>query len=257
MNMGVNSMYFQEGKKGLTANTIKVIAIIAMTIDHVALLFFPRYSLDIAVLLMHIIGRLTAPIMIFFIVEGYYQTRNLKKYLFRLFVFAVISHFAYAIAFDKDFIPLQKTVFDQTSIIWSLLLGLIALAIRKTENVKIKNWQKHILVFICIWAAFPADWSSPAALAILYMGMNRDSFKKQMWILLLCIAVYAIVYALFLNPVYGMLQMCVALSIPILYRYNGQRGRWKGMKWLFYWYYPAHMVLLGLIRIYVLRRGIL
>ena len=49
--------------------------------------------------------------------------------------------------------------------------------------------------------------------------------------------------------VYGVLQMAVALSIPILLRYNGQRGaspRWNtAMKWLFYLYYPAHLFLIG------------
>ncbi len=203
---------------------------------------------------MHIIGRLTAPIMMFFVAEGYFHTRNIKKYLFRLFVFAIISHFAYAIAFDKDFIPFRKTLFDQTSIIWSLGLGLLALTVYKTEILK--NWQKNIFIFVCIWAAFPADWSSPAALAILYMGINRDSFKKQMVCLVFCIALYSIVYFIFLNKIYGLMQMLIVLAIPILYQYNGQRGKWKGMKWFFYIYYPAHLIILGIIRIFLLHKGI-
>ena len=125
-----------KNEKGLTSNAIKIIGIVSMTIDHTALIFFPRYSLDIPVLFMHVIGRLTAPIMMFFIVEGYYHTRNLKKYLFRLFVFAIISHFAYAIAFGKSFIPFRETVFDQTSVLWSLGLGLLALAVYKTDKIK-------------------------------------------------------------------------------------------------------------------------
>ena len=236
-----------ENEKKLTSNAIKLIAIIAMTIDHTALVLFPRYSTELLVLSMHIIGRLTAPIMMFFVVEGYFHTRNIKKYLFRLFVFAIISHFAYAIAFDKDFIPFRKTLFDQTSIIWSLGLGLLALTVYKTEILK--NWQKNIIIFVCIWAAFPADWSSPAALAILYMGINRDSFKKQMVCLVFCIALYSIVYFIFLNKIYGLMQMLIVLAIPILYQYNGQRGKWKGMKWFFYIYYPAHLIILGIIRI--------
>ncbi len=243
-----------ENEKKLTSNAIKLIAIIAMTIDHTALVLFPRYSTELLVLSMHIIGRLTAPIMMFFVAEGYFHTRNIKKYLFRLFVFAIISHFAYAIAFDKDFIPFRKTLFDQTSIIWSLGLGLLALTVYKTEILK--NWQKNIFIFVCIWAAFPADWSSPAALAILYMGINRDSFKKQMVCLVFCIALYSIVYFIFLNKIYGLMQMLIVLAIPILYQYNGQRGKWKGMKWFFYIYYPAHLIILGIIRIFLLHKGI-
>jgi len=239
--------------KGLTSNAIKIIAIIAMTIDHTATIFFPRYSLDIPVLLMHITGRLTAPIMMFFIVEGYYYTKNLKKYLFRLFVFAIISHFAYAAAFGKSFLPFRETVFDQTSILWALGLGLLALAVYKTE--KLQNWQKQIIIFISICAAFPADWSSPAALAILYMGRNRESFKRQMLLLILCIAMYSIGYFIFRNKPYGLMQMLIILAIPILSQYNGQRGTWKGMKWFFYIYYVAHLFILGIIRIFLLHKG--
>jgi hypothetical protein len=174
-----------ENVKGLTSNALKIIAIIAMTIDHSATILFPRYSMDIPVLCMHVIGRLTAPIMMFLIVEGYYHTRNLKKYIFRLFILAIISHFAYAFAFDKDY----KTPFDQTSVIWAYMLGLIALVIRESDRLKM--WQKHMLTFPVILAAFPADWSSPAALAILHMGQNRGNFKKQMMSLVFYIAFYA------------------------------------------------------------------
>ena len=57
-------------KKTLNANTIKLIAILAMTIDHVAWLLFPGYPKDALPVVMHIVGRLTCPIMCFFIAEG-------------------------------------------------------------------------------------------------------------------------------------------------------------------------------------------
>lgn len=243
-----------KNEKGLTSNAIKIIAIIAMTVDHIALILFPRFSTDLPVLGMHIIGRLTAPIMMFLIVEGYYHTKNLKKYLFRLFILAVISHFAYAIAFDKYFIPFQETFFDQTSVIWTFLMGILGLAIYKTETVN--KWIKHILVFIIVWLAFPADWSSPAALAIIYMGINKNSFKRQMVCLIVCIALYSVIYCIFLNKIYGLIQMLIILAIPILHQYNGKRGTWKGMKWFFYIYYPAHLIILGIIRVFILQKGV-
>lgn len=245
-------LFTVKNEKGLSSNVIKIIAIIAMTIDHIAWGFFPHYSLELPIISMKIIGRLTAPIMMFFIVEGYYHTRNLKNYIFRLFILAIISHFAYAIAFDKDFIPFKETFFDQTSVIWAFLMGLIALAIRDNKILKIKMWQKHIIIFFIIWAAFPTDWSSPAALAVLYMGLNHGNFKKQMISLIICIAIYAIIYAIFLDFVYGILQMLIILAIPILYKYNGQRGKWKGMKWLFYIYYPLHLIIIGIIKMFIL-----
>ena len=97
--------------------------------------------------------------------------------------------------------------------------------------------------------AFPSDWSSPALLVILYFGQNRGNFKKQMTMMILWIFIYAIVYAIFINPLYGIIQMGVSLTIPLLKNYNGQRGSFKGMKYFFYFYYPIHLVICGIIRI--------
>jgi hypothetical protein len=88
------------------------------------------------------------------------------------------------------------------------------------------------------------------------MGINHGNFKKQMVSLVICIALYSIVYAIFLDVVYGILQMLIVLAVPMLYQYNGQRGKWRGMKWFFYVYYPLHMIIFGFIRIFILHKGI-
>ena len=67
--------------KKLNSNHLKLIAIIAMTIDHIADLIYPGMPNNIISNILHIIGRLTAPIMFFFICEGFYYTKNLKKYI--------------------------------------------------------------------------------------------------------------------------------------------------------------------------------
>ena len=76
----------------LNATDIKKIAIIAMTIDHVAWIL-PNDT--VCSCFMHVIGRITAPIMWFFVAEGCYYTKSWKGYFGRMLVFAVISHFAY------------------------------------------------------------------------------------------------------------------------------------------------------------------
>ena len=85
-------------KKYLDSNMIKVIAIIAMTIDHITWLLFPGYPTDALPIILHLIGRLTCPIMCYFIAEGYHYTKNINKYTLRLFAFSLISHFAYIFA---------------------------------------------------------------------------------------------------------------------------------------------------------------
>ncbi|MEA4895417.1 MAG: TraX family protein [Oscillospiraceae bacterium] len=236
----------------LNGNQLKLIAILAMTIDHLAWTFYPGYQTGAIPIIMHLMGRLTAPIMWYFVAEGFFYTKNLKKYIMRMFLFAIVSHFAYALMFQKDLIPFQNDIFDQTSVMWALAWVLVALSIEKSENLKLKPWMKNLAMLLIWIITFCADWSSIAVLAIVHIGKYRGNFKRQMTGMVLYVVIYATVYALFLNPLYGLMQMAVALSIPVLYLYNGEKGKWKGMKWLFYIYYPAHLTILGLVRIFIL-----
>ena len=104
------------------------------------------------------------------------------------------------------------------------------------------------MLVICV-ITFCADWSCIAVLAILEIGSNRGDFKKQMRGMMEWVFWYALVYVIFVNPVYGVIQMFTALTIPLLSRYDGTRGNWKGMKWFFYVYYVAHLVICGYIRV--------
>ena len=233
--------------KGLNGNQLKIIAMAAMTIDHLVDVIFPNYPTDWWIIGLHIIGRLAAPIFWFFIAEGYFYTRDWKKYATRLLGFAIVSHFAYNFAFGIPFIPFKTSVFNQTSVIWSLFWGLIALVIN--DSSKLKQWQKTVILIGIFVISFCSNWSCIAVLAIMDISTNRGNFKKQMTRMMLWVSMYAIIYILFINPVYGVVQMFVALTIPLLKMYNGERGTWKGMKYLFYVYYPLHLIICGLIRI--------
>ena len=242
-------------KKGLNANQLKLIAIISMTIDHIVSVVYPNYPTAWWIILLHIIGRITAPTMWFLIVEGYHHTHNLKKYITRMFIFAFISHFAYNFAFGIPFIPFKTSVFNQTSVIWPLAFGLVALSIVDSE--KFKQWQKTALIFVICALTFCSDWSCIAVRAIVGIGSHRGNFKRQMSEMIIYVSFYAIVYFMFINKIYGLIQFFVVLSIPFLMQYNGERGSFLGHsakarnieKWFFYIYYPAHLILCGIIRI--------
>ena len=126
--------------KKLSSNQLKIIAVCAMIFDHLLWVIKPGYEKGI-IYLLHIFGRIVAPIFCFFIAEGAYYTKNRKRYLARLLVFAVISHFAYCFAFGINFIPFSNGIFfNQTSIMWSLALGLIGIMINDSKlnnNLKI------------------------------------------------------------------------------------------------------------------------
>ena len=160
--------------------------------------------------------------MCYFIAEGYHYTKNINKYTARLFIFAVISHFAYIFASNdfvdaKSFIPFYYgNVLNQTSVMWSLAWGLVMLRVANSE--KLNSFVK-VLMF---WMIF-------------------------------YVAIYSAVYFFAIDKAYGLIQMCVVLSIPIIYLYNGERGKKpkinKFMKWLFYIYYPLHLSIIGIINL--------
>lgn len=241
--------------KILNSNQLKLIAIIAMTVDHIAWAMFDGYPTALLPLVMHIIGRLTCPIMCYFIAEGYHYTRNINKYTFRLFAFAFVSHFAYIFA-SNDFVDFKSLIpfyygnfLNQTSVMWSLAWGLVMLRIADSKNIK-SIYKVLLVILICI-ITLPSDWSCIAALCIMAIGTNRGDFRKQMSWMIFYVALYSLVYFFAIDKVYGVLQMGVVLSIPVIAMYNGKRGKNpkinKFMKWFFYIFYPAHLFVIGLI----------
>ena len=245
--------------RGLDANALKLIAIAAMTVDHVAWLLFPGYPAAAMPVIMHIIGRITCPIMCFFIAEGFYHTHDRKKYALRLLALAVVSHFAYLLASNNyldphSFIPFYYgELLNQTGVVWSLLGGLLMLWLCEDEKrpmgVKVAG-----VILICI-LTLPADWSCIAALCVLSIGSNRSNPQKQIAWCLFYVALYAVVYFFALDKLYGLMQLGVVLAIPLLALYNGRRGKNPAvnrvMKWLFYIYYPLHLFILGLIQLQI------
>ena len=212
----------QIRRPALSGNALKGIAILAMTLDHLTWTLWPGYSTAWWVLLLHVLGRVTAPIMWFFVVEGYHYTHDVKKYAVRLFALAVISHFAYDFCFGIPFLPLSTGPFNQTGVVWSLAWGLVLLVIH--DDARLKGWIKLVLTFVICAITFPSDWSCVAAMAILFMGQARGDFRRQMCWLMVWSAVYALVYFFFIDKVYALVQLGTCLAIPLLRCYDGAIG---------------------------------
>lgn len=145
-------------RPALNANTLKLIAVLAMVLDHAATVFLADTAP--AALFFHAVGQIAAPIMCFFVAEGYAYTSNLKKYLLRLFIAAVISHVPYALCF-------KFTVWEfwyVTGVLWGLFLGLLAVTLWKRLRAPV--WVRLLLLGLCCLLAYPANWNYIAVLWI-------------------------------------------------------------------------------------------
>lgn len=243
----------------LSANALKLIAIAAMTLDHITWVVFPGFSRQPLALIFHILGRLTCPIMCFFIAEGYHHTRNFRAYARRLLLLSVLSHFAYIYGSTfaagsyldaYSFLPFYYgSALNQTSVALSLFAGLCML---RVNDSALSSGKKALAMALLCLLSFPCDWSCIAALCIFAIGTNRGEGKKQLFWCGFFVSCYVLVYCISLDVLYGLLQFSVFLSVPLLRLYNGQRGKSarlnRVMKPLFYFYYPLHLFLIGLVR---------
>lgn len=246
-------------KYGLNGNALKIVAVIAMTVDHLTWAVFPGFSYHPAAIVLHIIGRLTCPIMCFFIAEGYHYTKNFRRYFFRLLLFALLSHVPYVLNAwnytDRySLIPFYNGSFlNQTGVLWAFAMGLLLIRVNESERMRV--WLKILLSMLICVAAFPADWSCVATILIFLFYKTRGEFKKQAFWLLFMMTTYFIVYFFSVNKVYALIQFGTVLSLPLLYFYNGKRGKNravnKALKWFFYIYYPLHLTVIWAIFYYL------
>jgi len=223
-----------------------------MFIDHFATVFLPHNN--VVGLILRTLGRTVAPIMCFFIVQGYYSTSNLKKYITRLLIFAAISHLPYNLAFGYTF-------FQATSVIWPLAMGLIALTAIKSNELHIL--VKLIVLGLCCIVSIRANWNFVAVLWIVAFGLFQGNFLKQT----IAFCIVGIVFHLaltfnrfgFFHEVFPQWhQLGIFLSIPLLAMYNGKLGKKsKAISWAFYLFYPAHLILLFLLNRFTPLREIL
>ena len=123
-----------SGKEhGLSGSTLKYIAIITMLIDHFGAAFFIVFTsfyagtasfaqADILYQVMRGIGRTAFPIFCFVLVEGLYHTHDVKRYLLRLFVFALVSEVPFDLAFSDQILE-----FGAQNVFFTLLIGMLML----------------------------------------------------------------------------------------------------------------------------------
>ncbi len=246
-------------KKGLTGSHLKWIAIITMLVDHIgytlleagllprisdAVLagnsfdFLPTdyhfwYTFD---LILRFIGRLAFPIFCFLIVEGFLHTKSIKKYALRLGIFALISE----VPFD---LAVSDTVFDLSSqnVFFTLFIGLLSLwGLHYFEN-SLPTRLAPLRYLAAITGMLAAQFlqTDYAAFGVLLIVLLYEFRYNRMW---QCIA--GAILMLF-NSYTG------PLAFILIFFYNGERGK-QLPKYVFYAFYPIHLLILFLLRAFLM-----
>ena len=228
-----------NGKKYqiLDGTTLKLIAMISMVFDHAGDMFFPD------VMWPRMIGRLAMPIFSFFIAEGFSHTRDKKKYLCRLGIFALISEIPFDLAFEG------RVGLGHQNIMLSFFLAVVALMLYDWIQGGTKSEENHASIGKTVLGVIAV-----AAIAALSLLLRAD------YTIFAVIAVFLFYVLLQKHPLVrtGVGVAFLALTRTVGYycttglsfiplaMYNGKKG--KGLKWLFYGFYPGHLLLLAAIK---------
>lgn len=246
--------FMKTHNKGITGSTLKLIAIASMLIDHIGAVILERMLMQNGMLaaidaetldsfletnaglydtyvVLRLIGRIAFPIFCFLLVQGFLHTHDLKKYLSRLFLFALISELPFDLAFSGK-------LFDwgYQNVFFTLSFGILTIAgIHKVEEKKEWNriWRAAsclLIVALCLGAVtlLKTDYDMLGVSAIVVIYLFRQN--KTMSVGIGCAV---------------LMEIPAFVSLILIYLYNGQRGR--SLKWFFYLFYPVHILVLYLV----------
>jgi hypothetical protein len=240
---GTDSRGGLENFEGGNVNsfTLKMIAIAGMTADHIGTVFSGQIPLWLECLLF-LPGGMTFPIMAFMLTEGYRHTSNVKRYGQRLFVFALVS-----------LIPFRLAVGGNLNVLFTLLLGLIVIYCYDNMKTRAMFW---LLFAGAVIVSAICDWGIIGVMMILIYHAAKDK-KYRVVLPVLCPWLsYLPTFMEILSemgwdglklllPSWCYIFIGCSLTIPLLLRYNGERG--YKFKWGFYIYYPAHLLALAVV----------
>ena len=244
--------------------TLKIIALLSMLWDHVtyvwplamtleALLFPDAAETILALLVLQrttdYIGRIAAPIFLFSIANGYRHTRNFKKYALRLLVFACLAEWPYYLLFGFH-----------GNIMFTLLLGLLTLRLMDWGNKKRAGLGYVLAAGVVIAAEYFSLFEGRGRyvlfILIFYLTEHWTVQKKALlWLFLMPLSRYRLIWEFFSEQLFTYRwfhMLCINAVGPLLgvaftFFYNGKKGRtFPGDKYLWYVFYPAHLLLLGL-----------
>ena len=250
----------------MNRDEIKYIAMFTMLLNHIANIFLEPGTLLFEIFVD--VGYFTAITMCYFLVEGYGYTRSKEKYGKRLLLFAAISEIPFCLAFTEE----GTISFVNMNMMFTLFLCFLILVVREKVQA---DWRRNACIIVLVVLSIYSDWALLAPLFTLWFatcgltdaqGKIAEDFtaqrRKKLW------KVFGNAMLLFglinlaenietMSPGMSILRSLGAVAgiflsaVCIIYLYNGQQGKKHRTfsKWFFYIFYPAHLLILGLLRL--------
>lgn len=227
----IEENYIVFWDKRFGRNFLKVVALITMLCDHIAVVLVSAKNDPQLYNILRMIGRISFPIFCFMITEGFRYTSDRKKYFLRLLIFAVISEIPFDLAVSGSFFDIK-----QQNVMWTLSIGFLVLTV--VEKYK----DKLYLQIICITAGsiiaflMKVDYIFYGVLIISVFYLCRENHYK-MFIILMFLLIFQ-----------GEAESFGILSIPFIMAYDSDKKEKKLPKYFFYVFYPLHLIVLYLIK---------
>ncbi len=242
---------------GFSGTNLKIIALITMLIDHIGAILLEtgllpqitssvlgggsaKYQLSDYTfwvnidIVLRMIGRLAFPIFCFLLVEGFLHTKSAARYALRLGLFALISEIPFDISIYNQFFAN-----DMQNVFFTLLLGLLALMGMQYAAQLLEQYAPK-LRFLSVL---------PLAVCALLAELLRTDYSAFGVLLIGALYIFRQnrMYQCMIGAIGTIWKVTAPLAFLPVYFYNGERGKLK-LKYVFYWFYPLHLLLLGLVR---------
>lgn len=241
-------------KRGLPQEGLKLIACIAMLLDHAGAIvvlncFYATTGMNKEVLgniyeILRAVGRLAFPIYCFLLVEGAIHTHNTKRYGLRLLIAAVLSEIPFDLALFGSF------TWQHQSVMATLLLGFLMLqAMKKCPSLP----AQLLLILAFAWLAqwMNTDYGAKGIFTVALFALTRELSHRGIWQFFGLWCIFSPRHLMMLNWVDGFAvttqELAVFAALPIM-RYDGRKvTKSKAVQWAFYLFYPVHLLLLYLL----------
>ncbi len=230
----------------MSAFALKLIALITMFIDHTGVVLYPELTI------FRMIGRISFPLYSFLIAKSCRYTKDRKKFLIRLFIFALISEIPFDLCFNDtgDSVFINIDFFYNTNVLYTMFLAACYIFISDyLEKKEMKIYLKVISMFLTTYLilflaiALNTDYSYWGIyLIVMFYYLHKHKYLSFI------IAFIFIIYFYLGNFIFSYFIFNI-IPLFLMLLYNGKAGRLK-LKWLFYASYPVHLFILFLIKNY-------